>query len=150
MPVRLHSACLTGDLFGSLKCDCGDQLRRAVAMLSKAGGGVLLYLDQEGRGIGLRNKMRAYGLQDLGHDTLEADAALGYGPDERRYLIAGRMLNLLGIGRVLLLTNSPSKIAASNRPASRSSATGACSAASTVTTGAIWKPRRAPAICSAT
>jgi len=111
VPVRLHSACLTGDLFGSLKCDCGDQLRGAVAMLEKAGGGVLLYLDQEGRGIGLRNKMRAYGLQEMGHDTLEADAVLGYGPDERRYMIAGRMLTLLGINRVLLLTNSPSKIA---------------------------------------
>jgi GTP cyclohydrolase II len=90
--TRLHSACLTGDLFGSLKCDCGDQLRLAVSEIAEAGSGVLLYLDQEGRGIGLLNKMRAYGLQELGHDTVDADAVLGYGPDERRYGIAGAML----------------------------------------------------------
>lgn len=108
--TRLHSACLTGDLFGSLKCDCGDQLRLAVKAINAAGGGLLLYLDQEGRGIGLRNKMRAYGLQAQGHDTLDADAILGYGPDERRYGIAGRMLDLLGFRRIVMLTNNPDKI----------------------------------------
>ncbi len=110
--TRLHSACLTGDLFGSLKCDCGDQLRRAVNEITAAGGGVLLYLDQEGRGIGLLNKMRAYGLQELGHDTVDADAVLGYGPDERRYGIAGAMLALLGFTKITLMTNNPEKISA--------------------------------------
>jgi GTP cyclohydrolase II len=110
--TRLHSACLTGDLFASLKCDCGDQLRLAVREIAAAGGGVLVYLDQEGRGIGLLNKMRAYGLQALGHDTLDADAVLGYGPDERRYAIAGAMLALLGFRRIVLMTNNPGKIAA--------------------------------------
>ncbi len=110
--TRLHSACLTGDLFGSLKCDCGDQLRLAVQAINAVGSGLLLYLDQEGRGIGLRNKMRAYGLQAQGHDTLDADAILGYGPDERRYGIAGRMLDLLGFRRIVMLTNNPDKIRA--------------------------------------
>ncbi len=110
--ARLHSACLTGDLFGSLKCDCGDQLRLAVQAINAAGSGLLLYLDQEGRGIGLRNKMRAYGLQAQGHDTLDADAILGYGPDERRYGIAGRMLELLGFRRIVMLSNNPDKIRA--------------------------------------
>lgn len=108
--TRLHSACLTGDLFGSLKCDCGDQLRLALRAINEAGSGLLLYLDQEGRGIGLRNKMRAYGLQAQGHDTLDADAILGYGPDERQYGIAGRMLDLLGFNRIVMLTNNPDKI----------------------------------------
>lgn len=108
--TRLHSACLTGDLFGSLKCDCGEQLRLAVQAISDAGGGLLLYLDQEGRGIGLRNKMRAYGLQAQGHDTVDADAVLGYGPDERRYAVAARMLELLGFRSVVMLTNNPDKI----------------------------------------
>lgn len=112
VPTRLHSACLTGDLFASLKCDCGDQLRLAVDEIAAAGGGVLLYLDQEGRGIGLLNKMRAYGLQELGHDTLEADEVLGYGPDERRYAVASAMLALLGIRRITLLTNNPEKVTA--------------------------------------
>lgn len=110
--TRLHSACLTGDLFGSLKCDCGDQLRLAVSEIAQAGSGVLLYLDQEGRGIGLLNKMRAYGLQELGHDTVDADAVLGYGPDERRYGIAGAMLALLGFHQITLMTNNPEKISA--------------------------------------
>ena len=110
--TRLHSACLTGDLFASLKCDCGDQLRLAVAEIAAAGSGVLLYLDQEGRGIGLLNKMRAYGLQELGHDTMDADAVLGYGPDERRYGVAGAMLALLGFHRITLMTNNPGKISA--------------------------------------
>ena len=110
--TRLHSACLTGDLFASLKCDCGDQLRLAVTEIAREGGGVLLYLDQEGRGIGLLNKMRAYGLQQQGHDTLDADAVLGYGPDERRYEVASAMLALLGFRRIVLMTNNPTKIAA--------------------------------------
>jgi GTP cyclohydrolase II len=110
--TRLHSACLTGDLFGSLKCDCGDQLRLAISEIANAGNGVLLYLDQEGRGIGLLNKMRAYGLQELGHDTVDADAVLGYGPDERRYEVAGSMLALLGYKKIMLMTNNPGKITA--------------------------------------
>jgi len=111
--TRLHSACLTGDLFGSLKCDCGDQLRLAVAEIAASeNGGVLLYLDQEGRGIGLLNKMRAYGLQEQGHDTVDADAVLGYGPDERRYGVAGAMLSLLGYRQIMLMTNNPEKISA--------------------------------------
>jgi GTP cyclohydrolase II len=113
--LRLHSACLTGDLFGSLRCDCGDQLRKAVTRLAEAGGGVLLYLDQEGRGTGLRNKMRAYALQDAGLDTIDADAMLGYGADERRYDIAAGMLLCLGYRQVRLLTNNPEKIAALRR-----------------------------------
>jgi GTP cyclohydrolase II len=107
--VRLHSACLTGDLFGSLRCDCGDQLRSAIACLKSDGGGVLLYLDQEGRGIGIRNKMRAYALQDDGLDTIDADAILGFGADERRYEMAAGMLETLGYRRVRLLTNNPDK-----------------------------------------
>jgi GTP cyclohydrolase II len=108
--VRMHSACLTGDLFGSLRCDCGDQLRNAVAQLATEDGGVLLYLDQEGRGTGIRNKMRAYALQDDGLDTIDADATLGYGSDERRYEIAASMLAMLGYRRVRLLTNNPEKV----------------------------------------
>ncbi len=110
--LRLHSACLTGDLFGSLKCDCGQQLRDAVGAMMEAGGGVLLYLDQEGRGTGLRSKMRAYDLQSRGYDTLESDAVLGYGADERCYTLAGRMLELLGISKVAMMTNNPDKIRA--------------------------------------
>ncbi|WP_211109804.1 GTP cyclohydrolase II RibA [Azospirillum oleiclasticum] len=112
VPVRLHSACLTGDLFASLRCDCGDQLRQAVARLADEGGGVLVYLDQEGRGTGIANKMRAYDLQDHGLDTIDADAVLGYGADERRYDLAATMLLRLGFGRVRLFTNNPDKIAA--------------------------------------
>ncbi len=110
--TRLHSACLTGDLFGSLKCDCGDQLRLAISEIASEGSGVLLYLDQEGRGIGLLNKMRAYGLQEMGHDTVDADAVLGYGPDERRYEVAGAMLALLRFKQIILMTNNPGKITA--------------------------------------
>ncbi|MDW5376585.1 GTP cyclohydrolase II RibA [Halomonas sp. HP20-15] len=112
VPLRLHSACLTGDLFGSLRCDCGEQLRNAVAEIQALGGGVLLYLAQEGRGIGLANKLRAYSLQDEGLDTLDADQVLGFGEDERRYGIAVDMLAALKIHRVQLLTNNPVKIAA--------------------------------------
>jgi GTP cyclohydrolase II len=108
--VRLHSACLTGDLFGSLRCDCGDQLRTAVAEIGAAGGGVLLYLAQEGRGIGLANKLRAYRLQDTGLDTLDADRHLGFESDERTYHVAAEMLKALGLTRIHLLTNNPAKL----------------------------------------
>ena len=111
VPVRVHSACITGDLFGSLKCDCGDQLRSGLKTLSEKGGGVLLYLDQEGRGTGIAAKMRAYGLQAQGLDTVEADAELGFGADERRYEAAAAMLAGLNIRRIDLLTNNPLKIA---------------------------------------
>ena len=110
--VRLHSACFTGDLFASLKCDCGEQLRSTVNRMARAGGGILLYLNQEGRGIGLANKLRAYGLQADGYDTLDADALLGFGPDERRFELAAEMLKQLGVQQVRLLTNNPSKVAA--------------------------------------
>lgn len=108
--TRLHSECFTGDLLGSLRCDCGDQLRGAIALLAKTGGGVLLYLAQEGRGIGLVNKLRAYELQDAGFDTLDANQQLGFDDDERIYLPAVEMLRLLGIKRVRLLTNNPGKV----------------------------------------
>jgi GTP cyclohydrolase II len=110
VPVRLHSACLTGDVFGSRRCDCGDQLNLALARLQTAGGGVILYLDQEGRGVGLVNKIRAYKLQDAGLDTVDANTTLGFDDDERDYKIAARMLDLLECRRVLLLTNNPSKL----------------------------------------
>jgi GTP cyclohydrolase II len=110
--LRLHSACLTGDLFGSLRCDCGEQLRGAIGLMQDAGGGVLLYLAQEGRGIGLGNKIRAYAIQDQGLDTLDADRVLGFGEDERRWETAAAILRDLGIRRVELMTNNPEKIAA--------------------------------------
>jgi GTP cyclohydrolase II len=110
--VRLHSACLTGDLFGSLKCDCGDQLRGTARWMAENGGGVLLYLDQEGRGNGLSNKIRAYGLQAQGFDTYDADEVLGFDHDQRRFDFAAAMLGALGVRRVRLMTNNPVKIAA--------------------------------------
>jgi len=112
VPVRLHSACLTGDLFGSLKCDCGDQLRDTVRAMAEGEGGILLYLDQEGRGNGIANKMRAYHLQADGYDTYDADAALGFGLDQRRFDFAAEMLRQLGVSTVRLITNNPEKIAA--------------------------------------
>jgi GTP cyclohydrolase II len=110
--TRLHSECFTGDLLGSLKCDCGPQLRGAIDAIQKAGGGILLYLAQEGRGIGLINKLRAYRLQDQGFDTIDANERVGFEADERRYGIAARMLELLGYKAVRLMTNNPDKVAA--------------------------------------
>ncbi|MFW5904965.1 MAG: glucans biosynthesis glucosyltransferase MdoH, partial [bacterium] len=112
LPVRLHSACLTGDLFGSLRCDCGEQLRRSLELFSRRRGGVLLYLSQEGRSIGLANKLRAYALQQHGLDTVDANRTLGFDDDERRYEVAVAMLTHLGIDRVELLTNNPEKVRA--------------------------------------
>jgi GTP cyclohydrolase II len=112
VPVRLHSACLTGDVLGSLRCDCGEQLHTAVRRIAELGAGVLLYLDQEGRGIGLANKLRAYSIQDSGLDTLDADRHLGFSADERTYDVAVAMLQELGITRVELMTNNPQKISA--------------------------------------
>jgi GTP cyclohydrolase II len=110
--VRIHSECFTGDLLGSLRCDCGTQLRGAIARMAEEGTGVLLYLAQEGRNIGLINKLRAYTLQDRGLDTLDANRALGFGADERNFLIAATMLEALGVHRIRLLTNNPDKLKA--------------------------------------
>ncbi|WP_137128971.1 GTP cyclohydrolase II RibA [Rhizobium sp. FY34] len=112
VPIRVHSSCITGDLCGSLKCDCGDQLRNGLDLLKQAGGGVLIYLDQEGRGTGIGAKMRAYGYQHLGLDTIDADAELGLAEDHRRYEAALAMLRLLSISEVVVYTNNPTKIAA--------------------------------------
>ena len=108
--VRLHSQCITGDVLGSLKCDCGEQLQAAMRMMTREGGGVLVYLAQEGRDIGLLNKMRAYALQDKGLDTVDANHALGFATDERVFLPAARILNALNITQLRLITNNPDKI----------------------------------------
>jgi 3,4-dihydroxy 2-butanone 4-phosphate synthase / GTP cyclohydrolase II len=109
--TRIHSACLTGDSFGSLRCDCGPQLHAALVAIEKEGRGILLYHQAEGRGIGLVNKLRAYALQDSGYDTLEANVALGFDPDERDYAIPAAMLRRIGIASVRLMTNNLEKVA---------------------------------------
>jgi 3,4-dihydroxy 2-butanone 4-phosphate synthase/GTP cyclohydrolase II len=108
--TRIHSSCATGDLFGSLRCDCGDQLIEAMKMIEKNGSGIIVYLQQEGRGIGLMNKMKAYKLQELGRDTIEANIELGFAGDERNYQIGVDILNALNVCKVNLLTNNPDKI----------------------------------------
>jgi len=113
--LRLHSECFTGDLLGSLRCDCGDQLRGAIQAMAEAGAGIVLYRMQEGRGIGLVTKLRAYNLQDRGSDTLDANEQLGFDADERVYLPAAQMLHQLGFRKVRLLTNNPQKVAALSR-----------------------------------
>jgi|MGYP002015858120 GTP cyclohydrolase II len=109
--TRLHSACFTGDVLGSLKCDCGPQLRAALEAMGQAGAGVLLYLNQEGRGIGLANKMRAYDLQNQGFDTVEANHRLGFEDDERDFRIGAALLKRLGFAQARLMTNNPRKVA---------------------------------------
>jgi GTP cyclohydrolase II len=111
VPTRLHSECLTGDVMGSLRCDCRDQLEAALQRIAAEPRGVVLYMRQEGRGIGLANKVRAYALQDAGMDTVEANLALGFRDDERDYAVAAHMIHSLGLASVKLMTNNPGKVA---------------------------------------
>lgn len=108
--IRIHSECLTGDVFGSLRCDCGAQLRHGLEQIVSEGAGILIYLRQEGRGIGLREKMKAYQLQDQGYDTVEANLLLGHGADERDYGIVPLILESLGVNSVRIITNNPDKV----------------------------------------
>lgn len=110
MLVRVHSACLTGDALGSLRCDCGPQLHHALSLIEREGRGLVLYHQEEGRGIGLVNKLRAYALQDSGYDTLDANIALGFAADERDYRVPAEMLRKIGIRSVRLMTNNPEKV----------------------------------------
>jgi GTP cyclohydrolase II len=143
VPTRLHSECLTGDVMGSLRCDCRDQLESALRELGSRERGLLLYLRQEGRGIGLINKVRAYALQDGGLDTVDANRALGFRDDERDYSIAAHMLSSLDVSSVQLMTNNPDKVMSSSSSTAfgwpRASRT---SCARTSTIGSIWRRRR--------